>query len=126
MTQIDIRALSEKLGCPVFDTTSTTGDGLAEVVKAAVSLNGQGQKAPYHQGNIDLTDKTAVEAADRKRFAFVNKIVAKVETRKVLTKEKNAQDKIDAVLTHPKRNTWFHYFHPLSSFLLFSLYLPAL
>ena len=100
-TKIDIRALSEKLGCPVLDTTSTTGDGLAEVVKAAVSLNGQGQKAPYHQGNIDLTDKTAVEAADRKRFAFVNKIVAKVETRKVLTKEKNAQDKIDAVLTHP-------------------------
>ena len=100
-TQIDIRALSEKLGCPVLDTTSTTGDGLAEVVKAAASLNGQGQKAPYHQGNIDLTDKTSVEAADRKRFEFVNKIVAKVETRKVLTKEKNTQDKIDAVLTHP-------------------------
>lgn len=53
-TQIDIRTLSEKLGCPVFDTTSTTGDGLAEVVKAAASLNGQGQKAPYHQGNISI------------------------------------------------------------------------
>lgn len=100
-TQIDIRALSEKLGCPVLDTTSTTGDGLAEVVKAAASVNGQGQKAPYHQGNINLTDKTAVEAADRKRFEFVNKIVAKVETRKVLTKEKNSQDKIDAIMTHP-------------------------
>ena len=100
-TQIDIRALSEKLGCPVLDTTSTTGDGLAEVVKAAASVNGQGQKAPYHQGDIDLTDKTAVEAADRKRFEFVNKIVAKVETRKVLTKEKNSQDKIDAIMTHP-------------------------
>lgn len=100
-TQIDIRALSEKLGCPVFDTTSTTGDGLAEVVKAAASLNGQSQKAPYHQGNIDLTSKQAVEAADRNRFAFVNGIVQSVETRKVLTKEKNAQDKIDAVLTHP-------------------------
>ena len=45
-TRIDIRALCEKLGCPVCDTTSTTGDGLAEVVKAAASLNGQGQKAP--------------------------------------------------------------------------------
>ncbi len=100
-TQIDIRALSEKLGCPVLDTTSTTGDGLAEVVKAAASLNGQGQKAPYHQGNIDLTSKEAVEKADRERFAFVNGIVKSVETRKVLTKEKNSQDKIDAVLTHP-------------------------
>ncbi len=52
-------------------------------------------------GNIDLTSKQAVEAADRNRFTFVNGIVKSVETRKVLTKEKNAQDKIDAVLTHP-------------------------
>lgn len=100
-TKIDVDALSKKLGCPVLDTTSTTGDGLAEVVKAAASLNGQGQKAPYHQGTIDLTSKEAVEKADRQRFTFVNGIVKSVETRKVLTKEKNSQDKIDAVLTHP-------------------------
>ena len=100
-TQIDIRALSEKLGCPVVDTTSTTGEGLAQVVQAAASLNGQSQRAPYHQGNIDLTSNQAVEAADRKRFEFVNKIVSSVETRKILTKDKNAQDQIDAVLTHP-------------------------
>ena len=100
-TKIDVAALSEKLGCPVVDTTSTTGDGLKEVVQAAAALAGQGQKAPYNQGNVDLTDKASVEAADRKRFEFVNKIVAKVETRKVLTKNKNFQDKIDAVLTHP-------------------------
>ena len=100
-TKIDVEALSRKLGCPVVDTTSTTGDGLAEVVKAAASLNGQEQKAPYHQGEVDLTSKQAVEAADRKRFEFVNKIVASVETRKILTKDKNAQDQIDGVLTHP-------------------------
>ena len=100
-TKIDTDTLSQKLGCPVVDTTSTTGDGLAEVVKAAASLSGQTQIAPYHQANVDLTSKEAVEAADRKRFDFVNKIVAKVETRKVLTRDKNFQDKIDAVLTHP-------------------------
>ena len=100
-TNIDVAALSKNLGCPVVDTTSTTGEGLAEVVKAAAALNGQGQKAPYNQGNVDLTNKEAVIAADKKRFEFVNKIVASVETRKVLTKEKNFQDKIDAVLTHP-------------------------
>ena len=100
-TKIDVKALSEKLGCPVVDTTSTSGEGLKEVVQAAAALNGQSQKAPYHQGSIDLTDKKAVETADRKRFEFVKKIVGKVETRKVLTKEKNFQDKIDAVLTHP-------------------------
>jgi len=100
-TNIDVAALSKKLGCPVVDTTSTTGEGLAEVVKAAAAMNGQGQKAPYNQGNVDLTNKEAVIAADKKRFEFVNAIVASVETRKVLTKEKNFQDKIDAVLTHP-------------------------
>ena len=100
-TRIDVAALSKKLGCPVIDTTSTTGEGLAEVVKAAAALNGQGQKAPYSQGNVDLTNKAAVVAADKKRFEFVNKIVASVETRKVLTRNKNFQDRIDAVLTHP-------------------------
>ena len=100
-TNIDVAALSRKLGCPVIDTTSTTGEGLAEVVKAAAALNGQGQKAPYSQGDVDLTNKNAVIAADKKRFEFVNKIVASVETRKVLTRNKNFQDQIDAVLTHP-------------------------
>ena len=100
--KIDAEALSAKLGCPVINTVSTTsGDkGLAEVVKVAASLKGKEQKAPYVQGDIDLTDKAVVEAADRKRFEFVNKIVAQVETRKVLTKDRNAQDKVDAVLTN--------------------------
>ena len=100
-TRIDVAALAKKLGCPVIDTTSTTGEGLAEVVKAAAALNGQGQKAPYSQGDVDLTNKDAVVAADKKRFEFVNKIVASVESRKVLTRNKNFQDRIDAVLTHP-------------------------
>ena len=100
-TEIDTAALSAALGCPVVETTSTTGEGLQEVVSAAAALSGKGQKAPYSQGNVDLTDKKAVELADRKRVAFVNKIVARVETRKVLTREKNYQDTIDAVLTNP-------------------------
>ncbi|MBP3684028.1 MAG: ferrous iron transporter B [Oscillospiraceae bacterium] len=99
-TNIDVAALSKKLGCPVIDTTSTTGEGLGEVVKAAAALNGQTQKAPYHQGDVDLTNKEAVVAADKKRFEFVNKIVSSVETRKVLTKDRNFQDKIDDILTN--------------------------
>ncbi len=99
-TKIDTEALSKKLGCPVIKTVSTSSEGLKEVVEAAASLCGKAQKAPYQQGDIDLTSKQAVEAADRLRFAFVNKVVSSVETRKVLTKEKNAQDKIDAVLTN--------------------------
>lgn len=99
--KVDVVSLSRQLGCPVVDTTSTTGDGLKQVVAEAAALNGHGQKAPYHQGDIDLTSKEAVEEADRKRFEYVDKIVASVESRKVLTKNKNSQDNIDAVLTHP-------------------------
>ena len=98
--KIDAEALSKKLGCPVVETVSTSAKGLDEVVKAAVSIAGTEQKAPYVQGDVNLADKAEVEKADRKRFDFVNRIVSKVETRKVLTKEKNYQDKIDAVLTN--------------------------
>ena len=99
-TKIDVERLSEKLGCEVVETTATNSDGLKAVVEKAVFVANSKQSAPYHQGNIDLTDKTAVENADRKRFEFVNKIVKDVETRKVLTKDKNFDDKIDAVLTN--------------------------
>jgi len=99
-TKIDTEVLSGKLGCPVINTVSISQEGLKAVVEAAVSHADKGQKAPYHQGEVDLTDKNAVEAADRKRFEFVNKIVKDVETRKVLTKDKNTGDKIDAVLTN--------------------------
>ena len=102
-TVIDTKLLSEKLGCPVLETVSVDSEhsDLAQVVKAALSLQGKGQTAPYIQGDIDLTSKEAVMAADRKRFAFVNKIVKEVETRKVRTRDKNFQDQIDAVITHP-------------------------
>ena len=99
-TRIDAQALSEKLGCPVVETISISSEGLKTVVEKAVSIAHTAQSAPYHQGDIDLSDKKAVEAADRKRFEFVNGIVSAVETRKVLTKDKNFGDKIDAVLTN--------------------------
>ena len=101
-TKIDEKILSEKLGCPVIKTISTSSghEGLKETVNAAAALRGKGQKAPYVQGDIDFKDKTAVEAADRKRFEFVNGIVKQVEKRKVFTKDRNVQDKIDGIITH--------------------------
>ena len=98
--KIDVDALSKKLGCPVVKTVSTSADGLKTLIEAAVAQASKEQSAPYIQGDIDLTDKAVVEAADRKRFEFVNDIVKEVETRKVLTKDKNFGDKIDAVLTN--------------------------
>ena len=101
-TKIDAAKLSEKLGCPVIETVSTSSSdaGLAAVVSKAAASAGQIQKAPYSQGNINLHDKAEVEAADRKRFEFVNGLVREVETRAVLTKDKTSQDSIDAVLTN--------------------------
>lgn len=99
-TKIDEVLLAETLGRPVVKTVSTSAEGLKTVVETAVSKVETTQKAPYNQGDVDLTDKAAVEAADRKRFEYVNDIVKKVENRKVLTKDKNNGDKIDAVLTN--------------------------
>ncbi len=99
--KIDAKKLSEKLGCPVIETVSTTDKGIKEAVAAAAALEGKGQKAPYLQGEVDIHSKEAVEAADRKRFDFVNAIVKDVEVRKTFTKDKNFGDKLDKVITNP-------------------------
>lgn len=102
-TTIDVAALSEKLNCPVIRTVSTekNNNGLTELVKAAIALDGKGQKAPYLQADINLHDKAAVDAEDKKRFTFVNDIVKSVETRKIASSETTKADKLDNVLTNP-------------------------
>ena len=102
-TDTNVELLSKKLGCPVVETTATAGvgnNGLKEVVSKAISLKGKVQKAPYSQENVDLHSREAVVEADKKRFAFINQLVKEVETRKVFTKDINAQDKIDDLLTN--------------------------
>ncbi len=99
-THIDAAALSALLGCPVVETVSTSKRGLAKVIKAALQQAGKAQSAPYDGGRYDITDEKAAEAADRKRFAFVNGIVRQVERRKTIATG-GRQDKIDAVLTYP-------------------------
>ena len=101
-TVIDTVKLAEKLGCPVVETVSTDSndDDLIQVVTKAIALVGKGQKAPYVQESSQLTDKKAAEGADRNRFAFVNGIVKAVEQRQIRTRDTNAQDKIDAILTN--------------------------
>lgn len=100
-TLIDEKLLSEKLGCPVIKTVSLSKEGLKETVAAAVALKGKEQKAPYIQEGIDIADKKSVEDADRKRFEFVNKIVAAVESRKIKASDRSRDDSIDRIVTHP-------------------------
>ena len=99
-TVIDVKKLSEKLGCPVVETISTSSKGLKEVINSAINLIGTYQKAPFVDTFVDLSNKESVEESDKRRFDFVNKVVSEVETRKVLTKDRNFQDKIDAILTN--------------------------
>ena len=99
-TRIDAKMLSELLTCPVVETVSTSAQGLSEVIKTAVERVGEHQSAPYIESGVDLTDRQSVEAADRRRYAFVNSIVKKVEKRKVRTSDRNSQDRLDDVLTN--------------------------
>ena len=98
--KIDANLLSQKLGCPVIETVSTAAEGIKDIVQAAMEQMGKAQKAPFVQENIDLTDKKAVQAADKARFEFVKGLVKATEKRKVKTSEKNKQDKFDAIITN--------------------------
>ena len=102
-TTIDVAALSAALGCPVVETVSIDrdNDDLARLVERAVSVIGTRQIAPYRHPVEDFSSKASAQAADRKRFAFVNRLVAQVERRKHRTRDINVQDKIDDILTHP-------------------------
>jgi len=99
-TKINTELLSVLLECPVVETVSTEADGLKAVIEDAIKYVGKEQSAPYKGVDFDIADKKASIKADRKRFEFVNKIVKEVESRKVFTKDKNAGDKVDAVLTN--------------------------
>ncbi len=99
-TKINIEKLSTELGCPVIETVSTSAEGLSEVIREAVNVIGKTQQAPYRQETVDMSDKKAVHSADRKRYSFVNGIVARVEKRKIRTSDFNVQDKADEILTN--------------------------
>ncbi len=97
-SKIDTQALSARLGCPVFETVSTTAKGLVDLMCAAVQLQGCEQSAPYHGADGYSEDKEAAEAADRQRFEFVKDIVLAVQTKEDPKDLYSAQDKLDAIL----------------------------
>ena len=117
-TYIDTAALGRALGCPVIETVSTDSDDddLELLIRTAMSLKGKGQSAPYLEEDVDLSSREAVVAADKRRYAFVNKIVASVETRRVYTRDRNFQDAMDDILT----NRWFGL--PIFAFVMFLVF----
>ena len=99
-TDINSEKLSKKFGCPVINTSASSAEGLSDVIAAVCASIGKAQAAPYTQSGVDMTDKAAVQAADRKRFEFVNKLVKEVEHREVKTNQRNLGDTIDDILTN--------------------------
>lgn len=102
-TEINLEQLSAKLHCPIVETVSiSTGadNGIAHLIATAVAHAGETPKIPYQQNKINFQDKVAVEQADKQRYAFVNDIVAQVETRKVFTQDYNKQDRFDEIITN--------------------------
>ena len=98
-TNIDVALLSQKLGCPVLETVSLSGEGLYAVVSAALAQLGKTPAALLLQE--EAADEASAKAADLQRYRFVDSLVSQVERRKVRTMDRNFQDKIDGILTHP-------------------------
>lgn len=101
-TKIDVAKLSAKLGCPVVETISTksAGNGLDTLITKASEIKGKGQRSAFDGKAANMADKSSVEASDKKRFDFVNKIVATVEDRKVASNKQTSQDAADRILAH--------------------------
>jgi len=101
-TVIDTDALSKKLNCPVVETiaTKSNNEGLEKLIDTVVQVNGKTQKSIFDTSNVDLSDRKAVEASDKKRYELVKQIVEKVENRKVHSHKQTKQDKIDRIVAH--------------------------
>ena len=103
-TKINDKLLSEKLGCPVVDTVSTSSDGVESVISAAIAhKENYKPNNPVFMPKTKVIDKISAQNADVERYQFVNKLVKDVEKRKILTSDKNFGDKVDVILT----NKWF-------------------
>lgn len=104
-TDIDINRLSKLLGCPVVETASTKGsnNGLEKLISTVVEVKGKTQRAPFDSKDVNMEDRSSVEASDKKRYEFVKGIVVKVEDRKVNSNRQTKQDAVDRILAHK----WF-------------------
>ncbi|SCI71246.1 Ferrous iron transport protein B [uncultured Clostridium sp.] len=101
-TTIDVKALEKLLGCSIVETVSiaTSNNGIEALLKKAVEVKGNNQKAPFYGQGIDLSNKKEVEENDKKRYDFVKGIVSKVEKRSRDEEKIKMQDKADRILAH--------------------------
>jgi ferrous iron transport protein B len=101
-TAINIAALSQRLGCPVVETVATVGsnNGLEKLISTVVDASGNKQQAPYDGSTVNIADRSAVEASNKKRYEFVKDIILEVEHRKVNSNRQTTQDAVDRIVAH--------------------------
>jgi ferrous iron transport protein B len=101
-TAINIAALSQRLGCPVVETVATVGsnNGLEKLISTVVDASGNKQQAPYDGSAVNMADRSAVEASNKKRYEFVKDIILEVEHRKVNSNRQTTQDAVDRIVAH--------------------------
>ncbi|MBM6860712.1 ferrous iron transporter B, partial [Clostridium saudiense] len=101
-TKIDVKALEKLLGCSIVETVSiaSSNNGIESLIKKAIEVKGNNQKAPFDGQGIDLLNKREVEENDKKRYEFVKSIVSKVEKRNMDDDKLKIQDKADRILAH--------------------------
>lgn len=101
---IDRMMLSHELNCPVVNTSSieSKDNGLDRLIDECVrSLKfKEGQKAPKIDGLKKATTEKQYRAAERKRYSFINEVVAEVERKKLNSNQQTKQDKIDRIVAH--------------------------
>ncbi len=114
--RIDREALAELLGCPVVETVSVSSKGMKEVLLAAASVAKQPRKSPAAGEKATPSDRKGAEEDDRRRYAMVDQMVARVEQRTTLTKDRNFQDRIDGILT----NRWVGL--PIFALIMFAVF----
>ena len=83
--------LEKSLGCQVVETVSVSGQGMANLVQAAMAAAGKVQQP---------AEDTLVGADDKKRFAFVNELVKEAELRQVESVKQTRQDAVDRIVAH--------------------------
>lgn len=102
---INLDWLSERLQCPVIATIATKAAhnaGLKQLAAEAIrlGLSDYKQPAPHVGGAKRASTKADFEKADKKRYDFVNRVVADVERRKISSASQTAQDKVDRVVAN--------------------------
>ncbi|MEN8906002.1 MAG: ferrous iron transport protein B [Clostridiales bacterium] len=99
---IDIKKLSNKLGCPVIETISTSNNnnGLQSLIEKVIEVKGKKQTTPFSLKKVNMSDSKSVEKLDIDRFEFVKKIVATVENRKIHSNKQTKQDTVDRILAN--------------------------